>query len=69
MCLNLVTDLSFKIILFLKPSRPLFTIIITDLISAKESTTNNLVTAKDNIVKHSYFNNKTSNTRYNSENI
>lgn len=67
MYLNLVTDLSSKIILSSKPSlpcRPPSSAITTDLITAKESTTNNLV-AK---AKHPYSNNKTGSTRHNSEN-
>jgi len=72
MCLNLIINLSFKIILSSKYNlfyRPPFNFIIISLIIVKESTINNLVIIKDNIVKHFYFNNKASNTYYNSENI
>jgi hypothetical protein len=68
MCLNLVTNLSFKIIPSLKPSRPLSIVIMTDLVTAKESIINDLVTAKDGVAKHPYSNNETSSMCYNSEN-
>jgi hypothetical protein len=69
--LNLVTDLSYKIILSLKPNLPcppLSNTITTNLITIKESTINNLIIIKDNIIKHPYSN-KTSSIYYNSENI
>jgi hypothetical protein len=69
MCLNLVTNLSSKITLSSKPSRPPSTVIITNLVTAKESTTNNLATAKDGAAKHPYSNNKTGSIRHNSKNI
>lgn len=71
MCLNLVTDLSSEITLSPKrnlPCRPPSSAIITDLATAEESTTNDLVTAKDGVAKHPHSDNETGSTRYNSEN-
>jgi hypothetical protein len=64
--------LSFKITLSLKPNLPyppLFSTIITNLVTIKESIINDLIIVKDGLAKHYYFNNKTNNIYYNLENI
>ena len=71
MCLNLVTNMSSKITPSSKPNLPCSppsSTITTDSVTAKESTTNDLATAKDGAAKHPHFDNETGSTRHNSEN-